>query len=476
MLSKVTSAIKSSIRKGWHALMSVKSAGEARIAAIVGGSGGWMSPGGWHLKKLEQVQHFRLWTYIAIRAIAEEVAMRPPRVGRILRPGDKEYETSKRMLSGVYRKKALVNLPEHEQIEAVDSDDELNRLLSNPNAPDVSWTFWYRTMVFLELTAECYWWKVRNSFNRTVELWPLFPHWVTPVPGRERLVSHYEVRPAGLGNTGIGVEVLPAEDVVPFVYPSSLSMINGWGPLAAGGEWVDTAEAIDAAKWFMFENGINPGLVINLDKEVFPEPPSKPQLDRLYEQINERGLGREKFRRLLVLNPGMKGEPWNTKPLEMDFQNSSDQQRDMVLALHRVTKSIVGIKEDINRASAFQATADFLNRTIGPKLTFIGQVATENVAREFDERAIVYWPGMPDEDPEMMNANIETDAKCLAITPNEIRKLRGRDPYKKGGNNPILPSGMELPLNEDLLDDDMPPRKGDVGENDDDDPDAGVKV
>ncbi len=53
-------------------------------------------------------------------------------------------------------------------------------------------------------------------------------------------------------------------------------------------------------------------------------------------------------------------------------------------------------------------------------------------------------------DPQQINSDIQLDYSCAAISPNEIRALRGRKPWPYGGDNPMVqgPGGLQpLPWN-----------------------------
>ena len=428
------------LRTGYNAFAKAlprrkPSKGEARFASSMLGPGIHPYPLGTQSTTYEQVNKYKLWAYVAIRAIAEEWARTQPQVGFRRKP---EAKKTKRFLPRHRFLKSNASLQQHEEIELADSDHDLCELLRNPNGPDTSYTFMYRHALFLELTGRAYWWKVRGSLGGPpVELWHLFPQWVTPVPGSRRLIDHYEIRPQGYGYVN-QMFTIDADDVVQFLYPSPLSMINGHSPTQACAEWNDVGTAIDASRWFMFENGTRPDLIINTDKDVHSEPFTRSQLSAFYAQWDERLRGVDKHGKPVVLNPGMEAVPWTKTPKEMDMLESADQNRIWQMAVYRVSSTIAGISEDENYASSVTHVANFLQRTMGPKFAMTGQAATEQLGREFAEDCLIFWPENPPTDPEQLNKDIETDAKYGAITPNEIRQLRGREPYEHGGDDPVL--------------------------------------
>ena len=232
--------------------------------------GSWLGGiAGWSSDKGEQVRHFRLWTYIAIRAIAEEIASQTPVVARRL--AAKAPSRVKRW----GQRKALISGIDDDRLDPVDFDHPLSRLLSNPNDPDTGFTFWYRTAMYLELTGSCYWWiSAENGLGLPAELWVLPSHWCWPrrTGETDELVDYYEIRPHGVGIApGGNWATISAEDIIAIHYPNPLSPVDGFSPTSAAGEWVDIAESIDSSHWFSFRQGAWPGMVVKLGPE-FADP------------------------------------------------------------------------------------------------------------------------------------------------------------------------------------------------------------
>lgn len=422
-----------------------RAGGEAIFAALNAyGAHPGGQPGTWGIDRAAQARHFRLWTYVAIKAIAEQIARHPPRVAHRLNPEQAEAKggrKNKRLVTAKVRQKALTGtLQAHEELEAVDSDHPLYRLLQNPNRPDVSYTFWYRLIMALELTGEAYIVKLRNKAGLPSELWPIPSHWVWPVPGENRLVDAYEIRPAGQGRAAT-LRFEP-EDVVPIVYPSPVSIVRGWSPLGACAEWVDCAEAIDSDRWYSFKNGMWPGMVIELEAGSFGRVPDRAEVERLYAMLDARLRGKENSSRPVMLNPGMKAVQFSRTPVEMAYEQSAGQVRDQVLASHHVSKSVAGINEETNRATQVASLANFIENTCGPKFTLIGQIMTEHIAREYEDDLVVYWPNDLPQDPDAKRADLEFQRDSGALTPNEIRTEFGREPFEFGGDDPLLPPAL----------------------------------
>ena len=437
LLQKAVRFVKSGFR---FSLPKGESDGSKKFAELLMAGGSMGFPGAWTADRLEQVRHYRGWVYIAIKAIAEEVACNPPQVACV-RSRNQVQERQLKVLSSFQRRKALTGTQAHEELEPVDSNHPLCELLRNPNEPDVAFDFWFETMMFLELTGNCYWWVVNNRMGVPSEVWVLPSHWVWPMSGNGKLVDYYQVRPYGSPGAARMIN-FPANEIVAIKYKNPLSKIDGHSPLSAAAEWIDSAESVDSTRWHSFKNGVWPGLVMMLDKDM--EDPPQSYIDNLYARLDARSRGETNYDRPLVLPPGVTTTPVTRSPREMDFQQSGDQLKDWIMAVHRVGKSIAGITEEVNYASMIAATANFITRTIRPKLAFIGQVATEKLAKRFDEKLVIYWQDIAPDDPAQKTADMMADFQMAAITPNEVRTVRGRHPYPGGKGDDPMAGGQPL--------------------------------
>lgn len=469
----------------------VKSAGERAIAKLMPNWGwfGWTggTSGGWSGNRLEQTQHFVGWPYIAIKAIYEEIAGMHPTVARVLNPDEVEQRSKdateacarvarykqaaergeikwedalesalkeaekavarrKAIIPRRYRMKALAQVAEHEELEPVKHNHPLARLLRNPNGPQVAWNFFSLMVIYGELTGIAYVWKVRNGMGLPCELWVIPSHWVRPFadPDRQKLIHHYEIRPFGIGASACKFDI-PADDMITIPYPNPMApYTDGYSPFAAIAQWQDTAEAVDASRFFQFRNGPHSTLVAKIDKEI--HDPDQAQMDKFHEQVAEKYAGVKNTGKVLIPPPGVELSPISNTPEEMAYVPGAEQLQKWLLAAYRTGSSIVGMAEATNFASMVAARANFILSTIKPKLVFFGQIFTEKLAKEFDPDLVVYWPDVTPDDPaQKLAENVAMNAAGVKA-PNEWRAEAGMEPYPHGGDNPMLPMGVsEVP-------------------------------
>lgn len=133
--------------------------------------------------------------------------------------------------------------------------------------------------------------------------------------------------------------------------------------------------------------------------------------------------------------------------------NSEEQIRDMILSLFQVPKAAVGISDGLTFGSVLATLASMCSQCINPRLQMRGQTLTKHLASRWSQpgrRAKLWWDDVTPADPAQVNADISCDLQGHAISPNEIRALRGRPSYEHGGDDPLVsgPGGIvPLPLN-----------------------------
>lgn len=475
ILEKAGSFIRRAFSRGEEA--RPPSRGERMFSQLLGwgGSLGWT--GNWSSDRTLQVQRYRGWSYVAIKAIAEEIAGHPPKVAYIRQPadldGDGEDDASnsdpsarrrkawraRHRVPFAERRKSLASLQSNEELEAVGRNHPLNRLLRKPNPLDTQWSFWYRTVLYLELTGNNYWWKIYNEDGIVRELWVLPSQWVWPIRGGadERITTCYEIRPYGMGITSGRWLRLEPDAIIEFQYPGAVNPLDGQSPLQSIAPWVDSSDSVDAFRWATFKNGMAPKGVFTMPAGT--EDPSQQDLNALRAKLESLYISERNAGRFVLAPPGLEFQDTEQKPSEMSFLESGDQLRDWQMAGHRVSKSMAGIDDSMTYNSMVASKANFIISTIKPKLLLIDQVMTEHLAQPLDEDLVIYHDDPAPEEPDHKLAKWTTALDKGGCSPNEFRReILGVEPYAEGGDDPLVASTlgvMPLQTGQQLGDDDV---------------------
>jgi len=389
----------------------------------------------WTESRYHQVRHFKHWVYIAVDRVATEVAMHMPNVSLLHEDGGSD--PTRKYLGRSVTNRAITPLQSHERLEPARHNHPLCRLLRDPNEPDTSYDLWYETTMFLLLTGSAYWWIPRNPHTqKPAAIWVMPSHWVYSQANEDGWVDKYEIRPVEGNYVRM---VIPAEDMIHFRKKSPVSKLDGYSPLNAGAQWVDTLESIDRTRWFSFRNGIFPGVSVEFDPQV--KLPDEQDLNRIEARLMSRYGGEHNSNRPIMIPPGAKLRKMQLSADELGFYDSANQLRDNVLANFHVPGPCVGVVSDMTFGSLRASMAGLYTGAINPLFHFYGQNVTEKLAQpRYDRRLRVWWEDRTPADPELRETSLMTDLAYGAKTMNEVRALRGDEPYPHAwANEPWMP-------------------------------------
>ncbi|MFH0911724.1 MAG: phage portal protein [Planctomycetota bacterium] len=364
-------------------------------------------PAPWADDPHEQVRHYRHWVYAAVRAIASRVASTPIRFLR------------------------------NDTGEALPGAHPLVRLMREVNPFETSVSLWMKTVMFLELTGNAYWYAPRNALGATAEIWVLPAQHMRVLPDRERFVSGYLFR------QGAVEERFGAGEIIHLKYPSPESVYYGRGPLQAAARSVDAHESMKEAERRSFEQGVFPGVAIQTKEKL-----SREVRERLETSLKRGFSGPSHAGRALILEQGLTMRPFTFSPREMDFLESSRMTRDEILAVFGVPAAVAGLSEDVNRASAEAMIYTFAENTIQPKLRLLEAQLTQDLCAAFDPRIEARFespvPSVRAEERADMVSRIE----CGVTTVNEERARLGLRPLESvdASLSPMPEKGPTAPL------------------------------
>ena len=137
------------------------------------------------------------------------------------------------------------------------TDHPLVDLIHRPNHRMSQFDLWSISIIYADLTGLCYWEQMRGPMGNTIELWPLRPDRMHPIPDSQKVVSGYEYRIPGLEPVHI-----PAENVIEYQVFDPLSLYKGIAPaqVAAKALDIDIAQT-NYLKLFFESGGMPPGLI-----------------------------------------------------------------------------------------------------------------------------------------------------------------------------------------------------------------------
>ena len=395
----------------------------------------------WTDNRIEQVRNFKHWIYIGIDRIINTVAAHMPNISWVS-TGKPRSRIGKRYKdSQLFRSKALTPLQSHQHLEPVPHEHPFVRLWHGPNNMDTAYDFVRELLLFYYLTGISFIWSPRDpDTGYPVAMFIIPSHWMWPIPGRDSLVVGWEVRPVE-GN--YMRKSIPAEEITILRSKNPISKIDGFSPLSALAPWGDVQNSANLAQWYTYKHGTFPNVAVQFDAKI--ADPSDEDIRRIEAKFLQRYTSPLKAGKPLFLPPGVKVNALNIKPNEMVFGEVHEMTRDSILATLGVPPGIAFVGSNKTYGADVAEQVAFYTQTINPLLRMMGQTLTQMFARPAydDDELCIWWEDRTPNDPEHLEKMISTDLMAGSITPNEIRLMRGRQPFdEEWADRPIMPTNM----------------------------------
>ncbi len=154
-------------------------------------------------------------------------------------------------------------------------------------------------------------------------------------------------------------------------------------------------------------------------------------IKRLKKEFRRKYQGYENSYNVQLLEGGLKFKPVTLPPKDLDFIESRKMNRDEILMVFGVPLPVLGIYEDVNRASAVTAEYMFNKWTLEPLATEIIEQLNEFLVPMFGSDLWLSFEPLAKEDEETNLKNKEASWNKWKTT-NEIRESEGLDSINGG--------------------------------------------
>lgn len=207
-----------------------------------------------------------------------------------------------------------------------------------------------------------YWWVVGRSSllgggGPPVELWPIRPDRIRPVPHPTDFISGY-IYGSGKDEVPLGLT-----DVVWAKRPNPIDPYRGLSPIGSLLLDIEGERAAAAYNNNFFRNGAEPGGIIES-----PQTLSDPEFESLLARWRQSHQGVSNAHRVAVLEKGKWVERKYTNR-DMQFVDLRRFSSETFRQAYRFPKPMLGDVEDINRANAEAAEVVFARWAMKPRLT-----------------------------------------------------------------------------------------------------------
>lgn len=282
------------------------------------------------------------------------------------------------------------------------------------------------TQQHVDLTGEGWWVVGRHKASPIpLELWPVRPDRMTPVPDPDSYLAGYVY-------TGPGGEQIPLEldQVIQLRMPNPLDPYRGMGPVQSILTDLDATRY--SAEWNknFFLNSAEPGGIIEV-----PNALSDPDFDQLRDRWNEQHRGVANAHRVAILEHGKWVDRKFTQR-DMQFAELRSVSRDVIREAFGMPAFALGEVQDVNRATAEASAAWFDANITVPRLERIKGALNHDLLPLFGATA----QGL-----EFDYENPVADDRELAARELTAKAAAARELIEAGAYGPEVLAALDLP-------------------------------
>lgn len=194
-----------------------------------------------------------------------------------------------------------------------------------------------------ELVGEQYWVAAMDDrFNIPLELWPVRPDRMDPIPDPKTFLAGYEYRGPGGERVPLGLD-----EVFFQRRPNPLDPYRGWGAVQTILTDLDASRLSREWNRNLFRNGAEPGGIIQVDRNLDDD-----EFDEKRARWAEQHKGVANAGRVAILENGMTWIDRKYTARDMQYAELSQVSDEKVRGAFGFPKAMTGAVDDVNRANA----------------------------------------------------------------------------------------------------------------------------
>jgi len=303
-------------------------------------------------------------------------------------------------------------------------------LMRNPAMTEFE--LWELTLVYLCLAGNAFFQKVRNQAGIPVELWPITPGRMRPIPDPKTFIREWRYRL----DDGREIPIDP-RDIIQFKYPHPLNPYMGLAPMAVAARAVDRDnQATDYVNAF-FENAAVPQGLLKFKRQV-----EQAEADRVRALWRARFSSQSGRHDVAVLDADTEYEQLGLSQKDMGMPDLTDLTESRIAMIFKWPPVLVGAMAGLKHATysnisearriAWEDTLSPIYRRIAARMNMhlapdFGYKPTADLYRwDFDQVLALR---------EDVNARAERSRAAFlsgAMTRNEYRAAIGLEPDPRG--------------------------------------------
>jgi len=326
---------------------------------------------------------------------------------------------------GLYRKKG-------EDWEEV-LDNPLLDLLQKPNPMQTATDFIYLMSTNIDTNGQAFIYPIKTGFNskKVVEMQLLNPNGVTTLTNEKSPII--EILGYKYVRNGLSYP-FKKDELINIIKPNPFSQNIGISTIQmARFDGTNELNSIQMNNAF-YDNGATPSGILETEQQMDPAT-----FQKLKAKIKSQYEGKNNAFRMMFLTHGLSYKSVSPTQRDMQYVEQRKLNRDQILSIFKVPKSIVAVSDNVNRATAEAENISFQKVVVKPRLELIFDKLNMFLLPLFNLNPKEYelrFENPVDEDKEFI---LKEKVASVNIwrTVNEIRQDEGLEPVEGGDELPL---------------------------------------
>ncbi len=269
-----------------------------------------------------------------------------------------------------------------------DFDNEVQFLLDNPNPYMSGSQLFQASTLFMALLGECFWIKTGPDGTPWVpgttpdQIWIISPTHVRELFVNNQLAG-WEITvpkglPIGLPGTLFRFRL---DEIIHFKYINPMKTYRGLAPLSAAARGISLDLATSQTNYSTVMNGSSPKGMLSTDQWL-----DEAQRGEIKDWWEEEHSGPRNSGTVPVSFAGLKFTATGLSPRDMEYLESRRWNRDEILSVFGVTKSSVGVTDDLNFATQLSQDRNLWTKRLLPMMMlFEAEINKQLLGGETDD-------------------------------------------------------------------------------------------
>jgi HK97 family phage portal protein len=372
------------------------------------------------MSKSEALKEYKRYVYTIVNAISDDVAKIDFQITRTLKGGDTNVVTNHRFI----------------------------KLMRRPNPDYTKRAFIKLHETYMGLCGESFWYIVRGETTKMAKYLTLLrPDLVDVVIEKDKtknplgLVSGYVYHNDG--------KTIPFDkkEIIHFKNANPNNPYRGIGPIEAAVEYVKTERLASEFTMNSINNAGRPSGILNIKGTIGQE-----EYDQIKKRFKTEYSGTSNAGKTMIIKGADQVDfvKLGMELSEVTMRELKEMSRDDIMIMYRTSKTMLGITDDVNRASAKEAKSVWFENVIIPRMDTLVDGLDGFIMDEFKSEDIE----LSYEDPSPKYLDVRSEEWSLGhnkwLTTNQIIRERndflGTDVEEVEGGDEIYQSIALVPM------------------------------